>query len=115
MCLAKWLNIEYNVGNHFDGSIFTAPINGLYAFTACAGHKSVSTGNVSLRIGEDHFVHSEQTCSEGNINASNIWLTATLDLQVGEKVSIALNGDLCDLDYSCSTFFEGRLVSKLDE
>ena len=115
MCLAKWLNIDYNIGNHFDGSIFKAPIKGIYTFNACAGHKSVSTGHVDLDLNGDSVVNSQRVCSEGSINYLNLWLSTTLKLEIGDQISLALNGDLFALNDSTSTFFEGRLISKLDE
>ena len=32
--LVSWKNIDYNDGGHFDGSIFTAPVEGIYSFLA---------------------------------------------------------------------------------
>ena len=108
--------MDYNLGNHFDGSIFTAPFKGIYTFNVCAGHQSETNGYVDLYVNELKTVNSQRNCNEETRDSfSNIWLHTTLQLKKGDEISIWLEGDLYDLNDESSTFFEGRLISRIDE
>ena len=111
--LATWLNMDYNLGNHFDGSIFKAPFKGIYTFNVCAGHTSETNGHVELYVNESRTVNSQRNCNDDSY--SNIWLHTTLRLETDDEISIRLHGDLYDLNDDECTFFEGTLISKLDE
>ena len=105
--------MDYNLGNHFDGSIFTAPFKGIYTFNVCVGHQSETDGQINLYVNECRTANSQRNCN--NDSYSNIWLYTTLRLETDDEISIRLYGDLYDLNDGEYTFFEGRLISKLDE
>ena len=45
--LHMWRNVQYNHGNHFSGTFFTAPVKGWYIFRL-VGHRATEFGDVCL-------------------------------------------------------------------
>ena len=49
------------------------------------------------------------------VKSGRIWLHATLQLNKNDKVNLKLHGDFYQLEKESFTYFEGRLITKLDE
>ena len=125
-----WKNIEYNYGNHFDGSSFTAPLKGLYSFTSTAIYKSrtlpvvynINRPRIILSgCGKDCIVTAWSNEIKDMkepveiVNAGHILLQTTVQLNAKDKVFIKLEGTFDYLNNPDQTYFEGRLVSVIDE
>ena len=109
----KWKNVDYNLGNFFDGTYFTAPENGLYSFNAFCRHKSSYNGYISLNLNDNQHIYAGT--AESNNNDGFVNIDTTLKLVENDKVDVRFNGNLCDTNYAPSTYFEGRMIARLDE
>lgn len=109
--LVEWKNIDYNVGNYFDGKNFVAPVNGLYSFTVFCRHNSSGYSSVVLYLnGEIHTFAPRATSSNGFVN-----IYTTLKLVTNDKLNVRFEKDLYRTDDERTTYFEGRLIARLDE
>ena len=109
MFLVPWQQIDYNFGNHFDGTIFTAPKTGLYTFFAqCASQAANHNSKASFYVnGAEKNYSYLQTTDQYRIDCT---LQATLKLAKNDKVEVRLSGRLFSgSDKTC--YFEGRLIS----
>ena len=111
----EWANVDYNLGNFFDGTYFTVPENGLYSFHACCRHFSRNIGRISLKYGgsETPLISAEREYRESNIGYVKI--DTTVKLVKNSKVNVPFSGDLFNTNHSGSTWFEGRMIARLDE
>ena len=101
----------------FDGSFFTAPGPGIYSFHVTTRQDSVTTGNVYLyhiKSSANHVIVGHGSRSDDQNRNGNIIVQATIKLYGHEKVYVRLEGHLFDLGDATTTYFEGRLVSKID-
>ena len=117
---ADWKNIEYNHGNHFDGSNFTAPIKGIYSFLTTIKQRSYQFGRIRCYVNNKVIALAERTNSTDiktdiNMNAGQILLPITLELKKDDIVTIRIGGDLYNITDPQTTYFEGRLVSVINE
>ena len=116
---ANWKNIEYNYGNEFDGTTFTAPVPGLYSFSITAKQKSYQYGYVRCCVNNiDVAYRCLSNCNNDlgpGMNAGPISINTTLRLKKSDKVYINVGGHLFNLYDSKVTYFEGRLVSVINE
>ena len=109
MFLVPWQKIDYNIGNYFDGTIFTAPKTGLYTFFAkflcqAANHQSYG----SFYVNGTQKIYSQWAVTDhGRINCI---LHATLKLTKDDKVEVRLSGKLFS-GSNDTCYFEGRLIS----
>ena len=111
--LVKWRNIEYNIGNHFNGTIFTAPVAGLYSFFAMAKHRAATYTRIRLYVnGNSKIVSTNET---KNDDIQSLPLQSTLKLEKGQTVELRFGGTLYQASYGDRTYFEGRLISRIDE
>ena len=103
-----WQNIEYNIGNGFDGKVFVAPQSGLYSFSAMFEQYNnyVATIHIYLNGVENVFVSNFFGC---------LTIQKTLKITKNDKVEVRLNGKVCNTNNIRSTFFEGRFISCIDE
>ena len=100
----------------FNGTIFTAPFEGLYSFYVTARQQSNGSGNVFLctQVGTNitdiaHGLHSEdRSCG------SSVTVQATVHLLPRTRVFAKFLGYLYDLNEADTTYFEGRLISKIE-
>ena len=116
-----WKNIRYNHGNVFNGSWFTAPVEGIYLFNATVFYESFDYAELILgqtpgRINDrlelqksDHSRRFKDLKGEGSFS-----FTATLHLKKGYEVSVFVLGDLSKLHDPSAYYFEGRLLRRLD-
>ena len=111
---ADWKNIEYNHGNHFDGSNFTAPIKGIYSFLTTIKQRSYQFGRIRCYVNnkEIALVYIK---TDINMNAGQILFPITLELKKDDIVNIRIGGDLYNITDPQTTYFEGRLVSVINE
>ena len=118
-----WHNTEYNYNsfgnNAFNGTTFTAPTDGIYSFYVTVRQTRVHNAyNGSVYI--YHNDSKEQTIVAKDIRADNVGMIgrisvqATVLLRKGELVYVGLKGYLWDLGAESTTYFEGRLISKID-
>ena len=99
----------------------------MYSFLATASNKSTKFGSLKLCVNDKVMAVSSRSASrptngdqEDNdsrsvVKSGEIWVQATLQLKKNEKVMIYLNGTFYRLDLQARTYFEGRLITKLDE
>ena len=112
--LVQWNQIDYNIGSHFDGKIFTAPITGLYTFFTTAEHSGgsgVATVFVYLNGLQKFYRRSNSTAGAWG----NVSIQTTLKVAQGDKVEVRFNGRLAGAQDANKTQFEGRLLSNLSE
>ena len=108
----EWKTTEYNYGDHFDGSFFTVPQDGIYTFYLTARQKSYYTGYAYIYVNEKEIAHSIR---HGYSNyRGHVAVSVTIKLQRDDKVKAKFSGNLYDLSESKTTYFEGRLISKLE-
>ena len=109
----QWTNVDYNHGSCFDGTYFTVPENGLYCFNATCYQASSYYGQIFLYVnGNEHVwtARAETNNEEGFVN-----IDTTLELAKNDKVHVRLYGKFDNLTVKQTTFFEGRLVARLNE
>ena len=109
----EWKNVDYNLGNFFDGTYFTVPKNGLYSFLANFYHGSTSHGGISLYLNDEQKTWTPRGESSGNHGF--ITFNTTLQLVKNDKVDIRLYGGVSNLTDPMTTFFEGRLIARIDD
>ena len=121
-----WRNIEYNHGNHFDGTTFVAPFKGLYSFLSTAVYETSVTINSSKVecFVNDIRAYSALSNSTGRANQSGsiaiasvgqVLMQTTLQLNSKDRVYIKLDGSFSNLNNRVLNYFEGRLISEIDE
>ena len=109
----EWKNVDYNLGNYFDGTYFTVPENGLYYFKACCLQASTNYGYIHLYLNDKQHIYAVR--AESNNNDGFVNIDTTLKLVKNDKVHVRFYGDLYQTHYALTTYFEGRMVARLDE
>ena len=108
----EWKNVDYNLGNFFDGTYFTVPKNGLYSFLANCYQASSSYGRIDLNLNDELKIWAARGESNGKSGFLNF--NTTLQLVKGDKVDIRLGCGVSNLKSTIATFFEGRLIARTD-
>ena len=108
----EWKQIEYNLGNHFDGTIFTTPRTGLYHFSATVQVRNANATSYFYVNDQEKFF---SRCRAQSDDIASLPIQTTLKLETGDKVTVRYDGQLYEGDYRTRAFFEGRLISKIDE
>jgi len=108
----EWKNVDYNLGNYFDGTYFTVPENGLYSFYACCLQDSRNYGKIYLYLNNNSHIFARR--SESNSSYGFVNIDTTLKLVKNDKVDVRFFGDLYYTNSVESTYFEGRMVARLD-
>ena len=113
LLLVNWEHMEYNYGDCFDGSVFTAPVDGIYTFNATAFHDSDSCdGKITIKENyEDAAIFSRFVPTEDNIPGASLTVQASLELDKNATVTIELYGEFKYLNDYSLTYFEGRLLA----
>ena len=112
MLLVEWKTTEYNYGGHFDGSYFTAPEDGIYSFYLTSAQASIGSGYAYIYVNSNEIARSKR--SSYNSYSGNVSVFATIKLQQNDKVKAQFKSYLYNLNDSKTTYFEGRLISKLE-
>lgn len=107
----EWKNVDYNLGNYFDGTYFTVPENGLYYFKVCCRQESINYGQIHLYINANLHIYADRKSSNNSYGFVNI--DTTLKLVKNDKVHVRFYGDLYST-YAPTTYFEGRMIARLD-
>ena len=110
--LVEWEQIDYNIGNYFDGTILTAPKAGLYSFLATLQHNKGSCNSFAFYYVNGKNISNTYT---GCDNLSNPPMQATLKLEKDDKVEVRFGGNAFGTDDQKGTFFEGRYISSIDD
>ena len=116
--LVEWRDIDYNLGNYFDGTIFTAPQAGLYTFLAqfhLYGPYSKGNDVAAFLFVNGTCIALSVNCSHADLNYVPFVLQTTLKLAKGDKVEVRLAGRVQAAYLSHWTYFEGRFISRIDE
>ena len=108
-----WYNVDYNLGNFFDGTYFTAPENGLYSFNVLCKQQSSSYGYISLSLNDNEHAYAVREESDNRRGFVNI--NTTLKLVKNDKVHVRFEGCFWSTNDAPSTYFEGRMIARLDE
>ena len=109
--LVIWKNIEYNIGNAFDGAkgTFTSPHDGIYSFYATALVSSGKHSEVFIRVNGSRKVH--HLVSPGYANASP---NGVFKLKKGDTVNIEMVSYFHYANSEClRTYFQGHLIDLL--
>jgi len=109
----EWQNVDYNLGHFFDGTYFTVPENGLYYFKACCTQKSSIYGQIDLFLNDTSHIYTSR--AESNNKDGFVNIDTTLKLVKNDKVHVRFQGNLYWTNEAKTTFFEGRMVARLDE
>ena len=111
MFSVQWRVIDYNIGNNFDGTKFTALKAGLYAFHATARRREKSYTYISFYVNGSQRIRSEARTDDND--EFPLTIQTTLRLNRGDRVEVRLHGT-----FSCTngyfTYFEGRYIPKID-
>ena len=118
--LVTWKKIEYTFDAYgssksFNGTVFTAPVPGIYSFYVTVRQESGDYGYVYLNR---HRNDAKPTTIATGVRAEdagrhgNIVVQATVLLTKNEFVYVKFEGRLYDLNEFNTTYFEGRLISK---
>ena len=108
----KWITTEYNYGDHFDGSFFTVPEDGIYAFHLTATQQSSSNGYAYIYVNENQIANSVR--ADHHSYNGHVSVSVTIKLQRDDKVKAKFSGSLSPLTDAKFTYFEGRLISKIE-
>ena len=109
---AEWRTTEYNYGDHFDGSFFTVPEDGIYTFYLTARQQSRDYGYAYIYVNENEIAYSIR--AENSADNGFVSVSVTIKLKRGDKVKAKFSGALYYLTEAKTTYFEGRLISKLE-
>ena len=117
-----WDKIEYifdaySSSKSFNGTVFTAPVPGIYSFYVTVEQECCYHGHVYLnrqRNDDGPTTIAYGVRAENNGLHGNIVVQATVLLTKNEFVYVKFEGRLFDLHESNTTYFEGRLISKID-
>ena len=110
--IVEWNQINYNIGNHFDGTIFTAPKTGLYYFSATVQMSDTSSFSQFLVNDQERFF---SRCYTQDNQINSLSLQKTFKLETDDKVEVRLHGKLYEASWSTRASFEGRFISKIDD
>ena len=115
-----WHNTEYNYnsfGNDaFNGIMFTAPIGGIYSFYVTVQQASHQHGFVDLyhNDSKEQTIVAKGSRAEDRNFDGQISVQATIILRKNEMIYVGIRGHLADLGAESTTYFEGRLISKIN-
>ena len=83
----KWKCLDYNHGNHFDGSYFVAPVKGKYFFFVKTWHQSNQTSWIYLNVNDSDYDEAS-AMRKGSNKFGEIVLQATFELEKNDKVRV---------------------------
>lgn len=94
LILVDWKNIEYNHGNHFNGSTFIAPFKGFYDFLLSADYvtrwSDPSVGSISRFSSVECFVNDIRTLVHSHSSGRTL-VQSVLQLNANECIECILN------------------------
>ena len=108
----EWRDTIYNIGNYFDGTYFTVPTAGLYSFNVSCSHQSDAC---YIYIFDNSGIRSRAYREHLSGDSGGVAIQTTLKLTENDKIHVRIRYNLCDTQDANTTFFEGRLIARLDE
>ena len=111
----EWANVDYNLGNTFDGTYFTVPENGLYSFYACCSPASSSHGYIYLFLNHKSNIEVFKVESNSSKTGKSVNFNTTLKLVKNDKVDVRFDGNFVHTKETTITYFEGRMIARIDE
>ena len=107
-----WNTIQYNIGDCFNGGIFTAPFDGIYYFNVHARTYSNKDTDIYLQVnGSDKSRSYHKNSDSGGYDT--LTLSCQFKLQKGDSVNVRYSGTFFRPDYVQWNHFEGHLISKI--
>ena len=111
---------KHNIGSHFDGTVFTCPVAGLYSFS----WHVLSTGSNPPNWHYGYIAHAPSggaysayaysqsyLYNEGNIQTgTHHGATVTINCGAGDSTKLYHYGNYCDAHQSEYTWFSGYLI-----
>ena len=89
------------------------PENGLYSFNVFCTQASTHWGSAYLYWNERQHIEAKRAAYRGYCGFVSI--NTTLKLVKNDKIHVRFEQNLYDTNYELSTYFEGILVTRLDE
>lgn len=113
----------FDLGNQFDGTIFTAPVSGVYSFTVAAqvgepsGEWTVKTWQVNLRRNGSVFALCQDQSSPEDVKQVTLNFTKLAKLLAGDTVDVSVEAGVATgnqeiLVLTTVTTFSGHLVEE---
>ena len=105
----------YSYPKSFNGTVFTAPVPGIYSFYVTVQQSSGDYGHLYLnrqRKDEGPITIAHGLRAEDQELDGNIVVQATVLLTKNEVVYVKFEGELHNVNEFNTTYFEGRLISK---
>ena len=113
--LVVWKKIDYNFGNYFDGTNFNVPENGLYTFHVSCQQKSNNSGTVYLYLNDIMQTSASKVGKSNATSAGTIKIQITLKLTKDDIIYVRFESYLYNTSSEENTYFEGRLIAKINE
>ena len=107
----EWKDTVYNIGNYFDGTYFTVPTAGLYSFHVSCRHTK-NSGIIYLYKNNLMSSQARRESSSGDFGVVDI--QTTLKLAENDKIDVRIAYNLYDTNEATTTYFEGRLIARLE-
>lgn len=110
---------EYDLGNDFDNSTFTAPYNGIYHFTGRVSREGNTTGWTTIALyvdrGSGYAEEAKGDLTAGSVNGTGVSVASDLKLDAGNTVRLYgwANGTVTGMGTTKSlAYFTGHMVGR---
>ena len=87
----EWVDVDYNLGQFFDGTYFTVPENGLYYIKAFIRQMSNNYEQIHLCLNDNSHIFAER---KSNNSYGFVNIDTTLKLVKNDKVHVRFHGSL---------------------
>lgn len=110
---------KHNIGSHFDGTVFTCPVAGLYSFSwsALSTNSSYSANwhygfiaHAPSGGSYSAYAYSQTYNASGTATGAHHGATVTINCGAGDSTKLYHYGAYCDAHQSNYTWFSGYLI-----